>query len=233
MSYLKYKVHGATTDLLSVFLKPGESIYVEAGSLVSMDQDIFLSATMGDGSDEKRNPFSRFFRIFKRKMAGVELFISKLTNQGNNKAEVVLTPGPTGSQILPINLGDGQSEIFVNKGYFLGAGENVSVTASVKFKPIASFVGSGELILNKLSGDGTAFVKSKGPMYVKTLEEGESIKVDENSLVGMTKDINYSIHIIKGNTTRFFAKEGFILYKVTGPGSVILQAYKRPDLMEK
>lgn len=230
MDYLDYKIHGATTDLLSVFLDPGESIYVETGSLVSMDHDVFLSATMGDGSDRKRNIFSKFIRIFKRKFAGVEMFLSKLENRGTKKAEVVLTPGLTGSQILPVPLGQGDDEIYVNKGYFLGAGENVAVTASMKFKPVASFVGSGELILNKLSGRGTAFVKSMGPMYVKELKVGEKIKVDENSLIGMTKEINYSIHFIKGNATRFFAKEGFILYEVSGPGSVILQAYKKPEI---
>jgi len=230
---MEFDIQGATTDLLTLSLKPGESIYVETGSLVSMDNDITLQATMSDGTDVGRNIFSRFFQIFKRRFIGGTFFLTRLTNTGDKNQEVTITPGESGSQVLPVLIGREILEFYIIRGYFLGATSGVSIGAGIKFKPISSMMGSAELVLNKLSGKGYGFIKSKGPLYVKELEEGEKIKVDEHSLIGLTKNVNYSVHVIKGQTNRMFAGEGYILYELEGPGSVVLQAFKREGIKKR
>ena len=230
---IDYKIHQSQNELLEIALDPVEGVVTETGSMIMMEEGIELLASVGDGSKREKGIFGKIIGSGKRMITGEGLFMTKLVNNGTKRGNVVLSPGGTGSKIIPIDLSKTKESFLCNKGHFLGAALGVNVGMNFRFRPLASFVGSAEIITQELDGNGFAFLKSDGPVYYKRLQQGEKISIDQHALVGFSSTVSYNIKFIKNIKSIFLAGEGLVLYEITGPGLIVLQGYNELELKQR
>ena len=209
---MEYKVIGDDMQGLLLFLDPGESIISEAGNMFLMSDGITMETNMKGGA----------WSSFKRSLSGESFFMSDFTNHSQSPQEVGLA-GPHPGRILPIELSEYSHEFLCQKDAFLCADPNTEISMAFTKKLSAGFFGGESLILQKISGDGRAFIHLGGAEVAMTLEPGQSLRVDTGCIVGFESSVEYSVEFVKGIKNMFFGGEGMFLAKLSGPGKVILQ----------
>ena len=208
---IDYKLLGDDMQAVVITLDPGETVQAEAGSMMYMEEDIEMNSEMQGG----------LLGGIKRKLGGESLFVTTFTNNGNGKKTVSFA-APYPGKILPVNLAETGTIICQRDAYLCSAfGIDISVTFTRRLG--AGFFGGEGFILQKLSGDGYAFIHAGGTVIEHELVAGESIKVDTGCLVAFTESVSYDIEMVKGIKTMLFGGEGLFLANLTGPGKVYLQ----------
>jgi len=208
---MDYKIVGDNLQLVIVELDPGEKIYAEAGSMVYMSANIRMEAKMRGG----------LLKGLGRKLAGETMFLTEFESVGGTG--VVAFGGNAPGTIKPVELKPGK-DFLVQKDAFLCAQDNVDMSIAFQKRLGAVFFGGEGFILEKLSGNGLAFVHACGDFVEFDLKPDQTLKVDTGCVVGWDDTVSYDIERVKGIKTMFFGGEGLFLTTLKGPGKVILQS---------
>ena len=217
-----YEIIGDDMQIVEVELDPGETVIAEAGAMNYMDDGITFEAKMGDGSAPSGGVLGTLLNVGKRVLTGESIFLTHFTNSvGGKKRAAFAAPYP--GKIVPVDMTTVNGELFCQKDAFLCAALGTEVGIAFTQKLGAGFFGGEGFILQKLRGDGMAFVHAGGTIIKKELNN-ELLRVDTGCLAAFTGGIDYSIERVKGLKSMFFGGEGLFLATLRGSGTVWLQS---------
>ncbi|MCK4741593.1 MAG: TIGR00266 family protein [Anaerolineales bacterium] len=210
---IDYTIYGDDMQLVEVELDQGEGIRAEAGTLTYMQAGIEMQTSTGGG----------IFKGLKRAITGESFFITTFLNNASGKAKVAFA-APYPGKIIPISLNDFGGRLICQKDSFLCAAQGIEIEIAFTKRLGAGVFGGEGFILQRLEGDGLAFVHAGGTIVEKDLAAGETLRVDTGCLVAFNESVNYDIKFIGGFTNALFGGEGLFLATLTGPGKVYLQS---------
>ena len=216
-----YKIYGDDLQAVEIELDPQETIVAEAGGMNWMEEDIVFEARLGDGSKPNSGFFGKILGIGKRLLTGESIFLTHFTNHGLGKRCVAFA-SPYPGKILPLDLSKVGGSIICQKDAFLCAAKGTEITITLTKRLGAGFFGGEGFILQKLIGDGMAFLHAGGTIVEKQLN-GDKLRVDTGCIVGFTGNIDYSIERAGGLKSMLFGGEGLFLATLQGTGTVYLQ----------
>ncbi|NJN25451.1 MAG: TIGR00266 family protein [Cyclobacteriaceae bacterium] len=219
---IDYTIYGDDMQIVTVALDPNETVIAEAGAMNWMDEGIGFEARTGDGSRPDQGIFGKILDVGKRVITGESLFITHFTNRGHGKKEVAFA-APYPGKIIPLDLSEIGGSIICQKDAFLCAamGTTIDITFSKRFG--AGLFGGEGFILQRLSGDGMAFLHAGGTIVKKVLH-GETLKVDTGCIVAFDPGIDYDIQRAGNLRSMVFGGEGLFLATLRGHGTVYLQS---------
>ncbi len=217
-----YEIIGSDIQIVEVELDPGETVIAEAGAMNYMEEGITYEAHMGDGSNPQQDFFSKMFDVGRRTLTGESIFLTHFTNRSYGKKRVAFA-APYPGQIVPINMADVQGNMLCQKQAFLCAAMGTKIDMAFTRKIGAGFFGREGFILQRISGDGMAFVHAGGTIVKKELN-GETLRVDTGCIVAFSLAIDYDIQFAGGLKSMFFGGEGMFLATLKGVGTVYLQS---------
>lgn len=220
---IDYQLYGGDMQLVEIELDPNESVIAEAGAMMYMDNGIAMDTIFGDGTGQNKGFMDKLFSAGKRVITGESLFMTVFTNQANNKAHVAFA-APYPGKIMPFDLSQYNGKVICQKDAFLAAAKGVSVGIEFQKKLGTGFFGGEGFIMQKLEGDGLAFIHAGGTILEKELAVGETLRVDTGCLVAFTQNVNYDIQFVGGIKSAFFGGEGLFFATLTGPGKIWLQS---------
>ena len=223
MDVIDYKVYGAEMQFVEIELDPGEAAVGEGGSMFYMENDVSMETIFGDGSAQQSGFFGKVLGAGKRLLTGESLFTTLYTNKGSVKRKIAFG-APYPGKIIPIDLSKIGGTFICQKDAFLCAAKGVALGIAFQKKLGAGFFGGEGFIMQKLEGDGLAFVHAGGTMHKRDLAPGETLRVDTGCLVGLQPSVDYDIQMVPGIKTALFGGEGLFFATLTGPGTVILQS---------
>lgn len=229
---IDFRLYGDDMQFVEIELDPNESVIAEAGAMMMMDNDIQMDTIFGDGSGREKGFFGKLGGAAKRAVSGEGLFMTVFTNRGYGK-ETVSFASPYPGKIVPMDLRMYNGKIICQKDAFLCAAKGVSVGIDFKRKLGAGFFGGEGFILQKLEGDGIAFIHACGTIVRKALMPGQVLKVDTGCLVAMTQDVAYDIQYVGGIKNSLFGGEGIFFATLRGPGEVWIQSLPFSRLASK
>ncbi|MBN2149759.1 MAG: TIGR00266 family protein [Anaerolineales bacterium] len=210
---IDYKIYGDDLQLVEIELDPKEGIRAEAGTMTYMEKGIEMQTGTGGG----------LFAGFKRIVTGESFFITTFLNSGDAKSHVAFA-APYPGKIIPLNLAELGGTFICQKDSFLCAAQGIEVEIAFTKKLGAGLFGGEGFILQRLVGDGLAFVHAGGTIIEKNLAAGETIRVDTGCLVAFAPTVSYDIQFVGGFKNALFGGEGLFLVKLNGPGKVFLQS---------
>ena len=219
---IDYELIGDDMQIVEVELDPGETVIAEAGAMNYMEDQISFEAKMGDGSKPHQGLFGKLLDVGKRALTGESIFMTHFTNQGMGKKRVSFA-APYPGKIICIDLKDHNQSILCQKDSFLCAALGTNVSIAFQRKLGTGFFGGEGFILQKLSGDGKAFVHAGGTIVRKELQ-GETLRVDTGCIVAFEESINYDVQMAGGLKSMIFGGEGLFLATLSGFGTVWLQS---------
>ena len=217
-----YEIIGHDMQVVEVELDPNETVIAEAGAMTYMEQGIDFETRMGDGSKADEGLLGKMFSAGKRMLTGESIFTTHFTNHGEGKKRVAFSAPYPGS-IEALNLAELGEGITCQKDAFLCAALGTSVSITFNKKLGAGLFGGEGFILQKLEGDGMAFIQAGGTVVKKELK-GETLRVDTGCLVGFTEGVTYDIQRAGNLKSMIFGGEGVFLATLSGTGTVWLQS---------
>jgi len=217
---IDYKLFGEEMQCVEVELDPQEAVIAEPGSFMMMTDGIQMQTLFGDGN--QTGFMSKLFTAGKRLLTGENLFMTVYTNNSQQKRQVTFA-APYAGKIIPMNLAQLGNKIICQKNSFLCAANGVSIGIEFQKKLGTGLFGGEGFIMQKLEGDGMAFVHSGGHVIEKQLQTGEILKVDTGCIVAFTSDVNYDIQFVGGIKNTLFGGEGVFYALLRGPGKVWIQ----------
>jgi len=223
MDVVDYEIKGAEMQFVEVELDPGEAAIGEAGSLMFMDSSIGMDAVFGDGRQQQQGFFGKLLGAGKRLVTGESLFTTVYTNNGSSKQRVAFA-APYPGKIIAMDLKQMGGMLVCQKDSFLAAARGVQIGIHFQQKLSVGFFGGEGFIMQKLEGDGLAFVHAGGTVVKRTLQPGQTLLVDTGCLVAHTPNVNFEIQYVGKIKTALFGGEGLFFAKLTGPGDVWLQS---------
>ncbi|MFT3955880.1 MAG: TIGR00266 family protein [Piscinibacter sp.] len=223
MDVVDYEIKGSEMQFVEVELDPGEAAVGEAGSLMFMDAGIQMDTVFGDGSAQQGGFFGKLIGAGKRLVTGESLFTTVYTNAVAGKQRVAFA-APYPGKILPMDLRQMGGMLICQKDSFLCAARGVSLGIYFQQKLSVGFFGGEGFIMQKLEGDGLAFVHAGGTVVRRELQAGQTLLIDTGCVVAMTPNVNFEIQYVGKIKTALFGGEGLFFAKVTGPGTVWLQS---------
>lgn len=229
---IDFKLYGDDMQFVEIELDPRETVVAEAGAMMMMDNSISMETILGDGSGNQRGFLGKLGGAAKRVITGESLFMTAFTNEGMEKGKVAFA-SPYPGKIIPVDLRNYSGKLICQKDAFLCAAKGVTIGIDFKRKLGTGFFGGEGFILQKLEGDGMAFIHAGGTIVRKQLLPGQKLKVDTGCLVAMTKDINYDIEYVKGVKNALFGGEGIFFASLVGPGEVWVQSLPFSRLASK
>jgi uncharacterized protein (TIGR00266 family) len=220
---IDYHIFGEEMQYVEIELDPQEAVVAEAGSFMMMETDIKMDTIFGDGSNQNKGVLGSLLSAGKRILTGEGLFMTSFLNAGQGKRHLSFA-SPYPGKILPIDLSEKQGKFICQKDAFLCAAQGVSVGIEFSKRLGRGLFGGEGFIMQKLEGDGMAFVHAGGTLAKKELGPGEVLKVDTGCIVGFTKDVDYDIEFIGGIKNTLFGGEGLFFATLRGPGTVYVQS---------
>ena len=222
---VEFKIYGEDLQFVEIMLDPGETVIAEAGAMMYMDSSIQMDTIFGDGSgrDEGKGLMGKLVSAWKRLVTGESLFMTAFTNIGRDKRCVAFAAPYPGS-VIPFDLSDVGGTIICQKDSFLCAAKGVSIDIAFQKKIGVGLFGGEGFIMQKLEGDGLAFMHAGGAIIKKDLNAGETLKLDTGCLVALTSSVNYDVQFVGDIKTALFGGEGLVLATLTGAGTVWLQS---------
>lgn len=218
-----YTIHGDDMQLVEIELDPGEVVIAEAGSMNWMEEGIQFEARMGDGSKPDTGLFGKLLDAGKRVLTGESIFMTHFTNYDERNKSRVTFGAPYPGKIVPIDLSQMGGEILCQKDAFLCAAHGTEVGIAFQKRLGAGFFGGEGFILERLRGDGLAFVHAGGTIVKKELN-GETLRIDTGCIAAFTSGLDYDIEASGGLKSMFFGGEGLFLATLRGHGTVWLQS---------
>lgn len=219
---IDFKIYGDDLQLVEVELDPGEGVRAEVGTMTYMEPDVEMQTNTGGG----------IFSGFKRMVTGESFFITTFLNNGRVKRRVAFA-APYPGKIIPFDLDVFGGEVLCQKDSFLCAAQGTEIEVAFTKKLGAGFFGGEGFILQRLVGDGMVFVHAGGTVIRKTLQAGETLRVDTGCIVAFQTSVDYDIQFVGGFKNALFGGEGLFLAKLTGPGTVFLQSLPFSRLVDR
>jgi uncharacterized protein (TIGR00266 family) len=223
MDVVDYEIRGSEMQFVEVELDPGEAAVGEAGSLMFMDAGIDMDTVFGDGSKSQGGLFGKLLGAGKRLISGESLFTTVYTNTTGGKARVAFA-APFPGKIMPMDLRQLGGTLICQKESFLCAARGVQLGVYFQQKLSVGFFGGEGFVMQRLDGDGLAFVHAGGTVVRRELQAGQTLLVDTGCVVAFTPDVNFEIQYVGKVKTALFGGEGLFFAKLTGPGTVWLQS---------
>jgi uncharacterized protein (TIGR00266 family) len=218
-----YEIFGDDLQIVEVELDPGEKVVAEAGAMNYMEQDITFEAKMGDGSAPNEGLMGKLLAVGKRALTGESIFMTHFTHGGSSGKRRVAFAAPFPGKIIALDLSKIGGEITCQKDSFLCAAYGTQVTIAFNKRLGTGFFGGEGFILQKLRGDGMAFIHAGGTIVEKELK-GETLRVDTGCIVAFSPGIDYNIERAGNLKSMFFGGEGIFLATLSGHGKVWLQS---------
>ena len=219
---IDYEIFGDDMQFVEVTLDPDEVVVAEAGGMMYMSEGIQMQTVFGDPSKEQ-GFLGKLFDAGKRMVTGESLFLTTFGAVGN-KREQVSFAAPYPGKIIPMHLDQIGGELICQKDAFLCAARGVQIGIAFQKKILVGLFGGEGFILQRLTGDGIAFVHAGGTIYRKELEAGETLRMDTGCLVAMQPSVDYDIQMTGGIKNSVFGGEGLFLATLRGPGTVWIQS---------
>lgn len=223
-----YRIIGHDMQMVEIELDPNETVIAEAGAMTYLEQDIDFEAKMGDGSG---GVIDRLFGIGKRMLIGESVFLTHFTNAGKQKRKVAFS-APFPGSIIALNLAELGEEVICQRTAFLAAAFGTKVDVAFNKRLGSGFFGGEGFILQRLRGDGMAFIHAGGTLVRKDLHN-ETLRLDTGCLVAFSGDIDYDISLSGGLKSMLFGGEGLFLATLKGTGSVWIQSMPFSRLVEQ
>lgn len=221
---IDYQIFGEEMQYVEIELDPQEIVIAEAGSFMMMDSGIKMETIFGDGSEQQQSGlFGKLLSAGKRVLTGESLFMTAYLNQCETKRKVSFA-SPYPGKIIAIDLKAFDGKFICQKDSFLCAAKGVSVGIEFSKKLGRGLFGGEGFIMQKLEGDGMAFVHSGGTLARRELGVGQVLQVDTGCVVGFSKEIDYDIEFIGGIKNTLFGGEGVFYATLRGPGTVYIQS---------
>ncbi|NCO62819.1 MAG: TIGR00266 family protein [Flavobacteriales bacterium] len=220
---IDYKLYGEEMQYVEIELDPQEGVIAEAGSFMMMDDGIKMETIFGDGSTKNDGFLGSILGAGKRILTGESLFMTAFYNTVVGKRKVSFA-SPYPGKIIPVDLTEFGGKFICQKDAFLCAAKGVSVGIEFSKRLGRGLFGGEGFIMQKLEGDGMAFVHAGGTMAKKELLRGETLRVDTGCIVGFTQNIDYDIEFVGGIKNTIFGGEGLFFAKLQGPGTVYIQS---------
>ncbi len=226
-----YKIYGDDLQFVEVELDPNETVIAEAGTMMYMDAGIQFEAKMGDGSAGEQGLMGKLMSAGKRALTGESIFMTHFTNTGQGKKQVSFA-APYPGKIIALDLDEVNGNLLCQKDAFLAAAKGTRVSIAFTKKLGSGFFGGEGFILQKLSGDGMAFMHAGGTIIEKRLS-GDKLLVDTGCIVAFEEGISYDIERAGNLKSMFFGGEGLFLATLQGHGRVWLQSLPFSRLAER
>ena len=224
MDVVDYQLHGDDMQFVEIELDPGEAAIGEAGSMMYMEDGIRMDTVFGDGSSSGGGGlFGKLLGAGKRLVTGESLFTTVYTNDGHGKRKVAFAAPYTG-KIIPFDLSQHGGTLICQRDAFLCAAKGVALGIAFQRKLGTGFFGGEGFIMQRLDGDGMAFVHSGGTVLERQLQPGEVLRVDTGCVVAYTPDVDFDIQFVGGVKTALFGGEGLFFATLRGPGTVWIQS---------
>ena len=217
--------NGEEMQYVEVELDPNETAIAEPGAFMMMDDGISMETMFGDGSNQSGGGglLGKLLNAGKRVLVGENLFMTAFTNIGQGKKHVSFA-SPYPGKIIPLNLQQLGNRIICQKDAFLCAAKGVSIGIEFQKKLGTGLFGGEGFIMERLEGDGMAFMHASGYVQQKELQAGEILKIDTGCIVGFTATVSYDIQFVGGIKNTLFGGEGVFFATLTGPGIVWIQS---------
>jgi len=217
-----YEIIGDDMQVVEVELDPGETVVAEAGVMNYMEDSIAYEARMGDGSQPDAGVFGKLFQGAKRVITGESLFLTHFTNTAPSGARRVAFAAPYPGKIIALDLAELGGEVLCQKDAFIAAALGTEIDIALTRRFGTGFFGGEGFILQRIRGDGLAFLHAGGTVIRRDLK-GETLRVDTGCLVAFTPDIDYDIAMAGSLKSMIFGGEGLFLATLRGHGTVWLQ----------
>ena len=217
---IDYRLIGEEMQAVVITLDPAEQVIAEAGAMLYMTQDIEMQTSMA--TDKNKGFFGNLIKATGRMLSGDSFFITNFTNAGRERADVAFA-APYPGKIVPIDLTKHGNTLICQKDAFLCAARGTDVVVAFQKKLGTGLFGGEGFILQKLTGDGLAFVHAGGSVFPMDLKPGQTLRVDTGCIVAFEPTIDYDIQMVRGFKNALFGGEGLFLATLTGPGRCYLQ----------
>jgi uncharacterized protein (TIGR00266 family) len=223
MHEIDYKIFGDDMQFVEVELDPNEATVAEAGGMMYMDDGIEMETIFGDGTQQQRGVLGALMGAGKRLLTGESLFMTVFLNRSGQKKKVAFG-APYPGKIIAVHLAEIGGELITQKDSFLAAAKGVSIGIAFQKRLGVGLFGGEGFIMQRLQGDGWAFVHAGGTLHERTLAPGEVIRVDTGCIVGFQPSVNYEIQYVGKIKSALFGGEGLFFATLRGPGKVWLQS---------
>jgi uncharacterized protein (TIGR00266 family) len=223
MHEIDYKIFGDDMQFVEVELDPNEATVAEAGGMMYMEDGIDMETIFGDGSQQQRGILGTLMGAGKRLLTGESLFMTVFLNRSGQRRKVAFG-APYPGKIIAIHLSEIGGELITQKDSFLAAAKGVSIGIAFQRRLGVGLFGGEGFIMQRLQGDGWAFVHAGGTLHERTLAAGEMIRVDTGCIVGFQPSVNYEIQYVGKIKSALFGGEGLFFATLKGPGRVWLQS---------
>ena len=223
---IDYRIYGEEMQYVDIELDPGETAIAESGAFMMMDDGINMQTIFGDGSRAAAGAggglLDKLLNAGKRLITGESLFMTAFTNVGQGKKRVAFA-SPYPGKIIAMDLSELGGKIICQKDAFLCAARGVNIGIEFQRRLGTGLFGGEGFIMQKLEGDGHAFVHAGGHVFERQLGHGETLRIDTGCLVAYTKDVNYDIQFVGGVRNTIFGGEGVFFATLRGPGKIWIQ----------
>jgi uncharacterized protein (TIGR00266 family) len=220
---IDYRIIGEEMQCVEIELDPLETVIAEAGSLMMMDGSIQMQTVFGDGSKGDQSFLGKMFSAGKRVLTGESLFMTAYTNNGTSKDHVTFA-APYPGKVIALDIAKLGGKVVCQKDAFLCAAQGTSIGIEFQKRIGVGLFGGEGFIMQKIEGDGMAFVHAGGTIIERELKPGELLKVDTGCIVAFTKDVHYDIEFVGGIKNTLFGGEGMFFGALRGPGKVWIQS---------
>ncbi|MEW6198817.1 MAG: TIGR00266 family protein [Planctomycetota bacterium] len=220
---IDYRITGDDMQFVEIELDPGEMVIAEAGAMMYMTPGVRMETRFGDPSADDQGLLGKVFSAGKRVLTGESLFMTTFTADGPSKQQVAFA-APYPGKIIAMDLAQLGGELLCQKNSFLCAARGVRVDIAFTKRLGAGLFGGEGFILQRLKGDGLAFVHAGGTLCQRRLQAGETLRVDTGCIVAFQPSVEYDIQFVGGFKNTLFGGEGLFFAALTGPGDVWLQS---------
>ncbi len=223
MDVVDYEIFGSEMQYIEVELDPGEAAVGEAGTMMYMQDGIQMDTVFGDGSQQNSGLMGKLLGAGKRLLTGESLFTTVFHNEGAGKRRVAFA-APYPGKIIPVHLSEIGGTLICQKDSFLCAAKGVSLGIAFQKKIGVGLFGGEGFIMQRLEGDGWAFVHAGGTLLERTLQAGETLRVDTGCVVAFQPTVDFDIQFVGKIKSAIFGGEGLFFATLQGPGKVWLQS---------
>jgi uncharacterized protein (TIGR00266 family) len=219
---IDYRIYGEEMQYVEVELDPNETAIAEPGAFMMMEDGIQMETIFGDGSQQQDSILGKLFSAGKRMLSGAGIFMTAYTNVSQGKRRVSFA-SPYPGKIIPLDLSQLGGRVICQKDAYLCAAKGVTIDIEFQRKLGTGLFGGEGFIMQRLDGDGMAFVHAGGHVTQRNLQPGEILKIDTGCIVAFTSSVEYDIQFIGGIKNTLFGGEGVFFATLRGPGTVWIQ----------
>ncbi len=221
---IDYEIFGSEMQFVEIELDPTETVIAEAGAFMMMEDEIEMKTIIGDGTKKKSGLFGKLISVGQRYLTGESLFMTTFTHIGEEGKRKVSFSAPYPGKIIPLDLRELGGKIVCQKDSFLCAAKGVTIGVEFSRKIGRGLFGGEGFIMQKVQGDGFAFLHAGGTVTKKELVVGERLILDTGCLVAYSGGVNFDIKLVKGIKNMLLGGEGLFLTTLEGPGTVWVQS---------